>query len=202
MAVQNDNFAAHFDSLKKFNKIELSAGSDYWQNEEQGSEEITRMISSVEAAAKVFANDVVWINQFLEIGRQTASQRKPWIELIDFVDQCNDEFSDKEALVLSHGPSISTEQDLPSHLETCRAIIKHLEAGKHLKSFFRWTVSLGRGKARATIDGIQEREVHGLLAPVDLGIVGSNCCEGDEGEEKKELGGNQRFCASGFHQTL
>jgi len=128
-----ETFAKHFDQSKKYKTIEFKSGAEYWSTDDQNEASLKELVRKVESAAEVLDAGQDWVNQFLEIGQQPEQQQKPWYELIDLIDRCYAEIPDKEALVLSHGPKIDSPRSDAENLQTCQAILQHVEAGKKLK---------------------------------------------------------------------
>lgn len=160
-----DAFVKHFNGLKQFEKSNLSSGSEFWRDDKQDSKTLQRLMQLVTDAGKVFDKDQKWINEFLEIGRQTEKERRPWFDLIAEIEQYAHEIPELEALVLSHGPrfeGVQSTQDEEANLATCKAIIAYLESGKTLKTFSKllhrsWAPFLATAKIES---GTPSRPTH------------------------------------------
>ena len=127
-------FAAHFDGLGNLKEVDNKVGEEFWTHDDQDPERLKKLIARVQLAAEVFGAKEPWVDEFLEIGRQKKAIQKPWIEILDQIDELATEIPKKEGIVLSHGPKIENERSDTDNLKTCEAIFAHLESGKKLKA--------------------------------------------------------------------
>ena len=127
-------FAAHFDGLGNLKEVDNKVGEEFWTHDDQDPERLKKLVDRVQLAAEVFGAKEPWVDEFLEIGRQKKAIQKPWIEILDQIDELATEIPKKEGIVLSHGPKIENERSDADNLKVCQAILAHLEGGKKLKA--------------------------------------------------------------------
>ena len=99
-------FAAHFDGLGNLKDVDNKVGEEFWTHDDQDPERLKKLVDRVQLAAEVFGAKEPWVDEFLEIGRQKKAIQKPWIEILDQIDELATEIPKKEGIVLSHGPKI------------------------------------------------------------------------------------------------
>ena len=174
-------FAKHFDLVSGFAKDEIGTGSEYWLNDDQNEKQIRQFIVDADQAAKVFDDNKLWVNEFLEIGRLPEKQKRPWLDLFQHIHDSNEVVPEKESLILSHGPSIDSQSSDEENIKICREIIKYLENGKKLKSFSKLLHrSWARFLEEAKVDGKPPSKVEhfdALEALMELKTVRENLTE-------------------------
>ena len=94
-------FAAHFDGLGNLKEVDNKVGEEFWTHDDQDPDKLKKLIDSAKLAVEVFGSKEPWVDELLEIGRQKKAIRKPWIEILDQIDECATEIPKKEVIVLS-----------------------------------------------------------------------------------------------------
>jgi very-short-patch-repair endonuclease/superfamily I DNA/RNA helicase len=137
-------FAALYDEMAELEKTNLKVGSEFWVHDDQTPEALAELLDlmtkaaemlSGDDAAEIAESDQEWVGECLEAGRAGGEREKPWRELIELIDECEREVSEREPLTLEHGPSVESDKAPADLAETCNAILQHLEAGKELTKF-------------------------------------------------------------------
>ncbi|MEE9280281.1 MAG: AAA domain-containing protein [Myxococcota bacterium] len=134
-------FAGHYDEISELEKTKLKTGAEFWIHEDQTPEAMQELLNgmkraaeilSEEQAAQILEDDAEWIRECLEAGRAGGDRAGSWHELVDLIETCARDVSEREPLVLEHGPVVESDKSPIVLIATCRAILEHLEAGKQL----------------------------------------------------------------------
>ena len=73
-----------------------------------------------------------WVTDCLEAGRKGGKRKKAWLELATLIEETAEEIAEREPLTVKHGPKVPDDIAPDLAALVCRAIIRHLEAGKKL----------------------------------------------------------------------
>jgi very-short-patch-repair endonuclease len=137
-------FAALYDEMAELERTPLKTGAEFWLHEDQDPEALYQLLEMMTRAAEILEQaegaefldqDEEWVHECLEAGREGGKRAESWRELVELIDECSGEVSEREPLTLEHGPGIESEQPPEDLIETCKAIVKHLESGKELTKF-------------------------------------------------------------------
>lgn len=125
-------FATLFDDLANLEKTRIQAGDEFWHHDEQTAEELPAFLEQMRAAVAPLEREEEWVLDCLDAGRTGGERKELWLELAQLIEEFCHEIAEREPLILKHGPEVSSYAPPDVSARTCRAIIKHLEAGKKL----------------------------------------------------------------------
>ena len=126
------DFATLYDDLANLEKTRIQAGDEFWQHDDQDLEELPEFLQQMIAAVAPLQRDEEWAFDCLDAGRKGGEHKDSWLDLARLIEESCEEIVEREPLILQHGPDVDSYTAPNASARTCRAIIKHLEAGKKL----------------------------------------------------------------------
>ncbi|HYU14981.1 MAG TPA: AAA domain-containing protein, partial [Candidatus Acidoferrum sp.] len=131
-----DGFAELCNARTRATTIDSLQTSPLWTHQDQRGAEVDLLIEMVDDAAAIFADPSPWLIECLTDSDRGEDAEEPWRELRDLIRDCNARIPARKAIVLQHGPQVTTDLPLAEAIEICTGIIRHLENGKKLGPVF------------------------------------------------------------------
>ncbi|HWM89088.1 MAG TPA: AAA domain-containing protein [Kofleriaceae bacterium] len=103
-----------------------------WTHAFQRVPELDELMRRIEEAAAIFGGASPWLIECLSDSERGEAAEEPWRELRDLIRDCSARIPPRQAMVLQHGPQVTTDLPLAEGIEVCSQIIAHLATGKKL----------------------------------------------------------------------
>jgi hypothetical protein len=127
-----DAFAELCNARTRAATTEAVGTNTLWKHGEQRAAELDELGRLVEEAASIFADQRPWLLECLADADRGKDAEQPWRELAELIREAASRIPPRQALILQHGPQVTTDLPVAEGIEICSQIIAHLTAGKKL----------------------------------------------------------------------
>ena len=127
-----DAFAELCNARTRAATTEAVHTTTLWKRSDQRVGELDELVAMVDDAGRIFAGASPWLLECLADSERGVDAAEPWRELRELIRDASARIPARQAIVLQHGPQVTTELPLAEGIEICSQIAAHLGAGKKL----------------------------------------------------------------------
>jgi len=136
-----EEFEASLNERNRLSMEELELRSDLWKSgvPEGSPEELEALAASLTQAVEPLTGNEKWKLEAVYAGKYGGAHRKPWDQLVEFVQAVHREAANGQESFVKYGPDIPGNPPYEDQERIAGEILAHLETGGKLGSFTLFT---------------------------------------------------------------
>ena len=136
-----EEFEASLNERNRLNMEELELRADLWKSgvPDGSPEELEALASSLLQAVEPLTGKEKWKLEAVYAGKYGGAHRKPWDQLVEFVQLVHRDAANGQESFVKYGPELPNNPGYEDHERITGEILAHLETGGKLGSFTLFT---------------------------------------------------------------